>query len=167
MTDAVSMQITGLAELTRTLGTLPAVLTKRVLLGAVASGASVIRQEAIRRAPYYTGSVQAGHPPPGTLRKAIYQTRLSRECTPTREVWIVSVKKGKALRAVKRGKKTVNLDAYYASWVEFGTAKMAARPFMRPAFETQKGNAFAAMDAYMRKVLPDAVAGASFALGVK
>ena len=29
-------------------------------------------------------------------------------------------------------------DAYYCRWVEFGTVKMSARPFMRPAFETQK-----------------------------
>jgi len=32
-------------------------------------------------------------------------------------------------------------DVYYWRFVEFGTAKMAARPFLRPAFEAQKQNA--------------------------
>jgi len=32
----------------------------------------------------------------------------------------------------------VATDAFYARFVEYGTSKMAAKPFMRPAFDTQK-----------------------------
>ena len=50
----------------RQLAELPGRVGRNVLRGAVNAGASVIRKEAVLRAPQYTGSVQAGHPPPGT-----------------------------------------------------------------------------------------------------
>lgn len=160
MADSVTMQITGLQDLNRMLTGLPQSLQTRVLRGMTATGASVIRKEAILRAPVYTGEVSQGHPPPGTLKKAIFQYRLSRECTPTRETFIVDVRKGKTIG--KKGRINAN-DAFYANWVERGTAKMAAKPFMRPAFETKKQAAVEAMRAYLIERLPDAVAGARIA----
>ncbi len=32
-------------------------------------------------------------------------------------------------------------DTYYGAFVEFGTSKMAAKPFIRPAFDSEKENA--------------------------
>jgi len=49
-----------------------------------------------------------------------------------------------SVRAGKRYRKR-DVDAYYWRFVEFGTAKMAARPFMRPAFEAKKGDALEAI----------------------
>ncbi len=34
---------------------------------------------------------------------------------------------------------TPNAGDAHSSFLEFGTARMAARPFLRPAFERQKG----------------------------
>ena len=93
--------------------------------------------------------MEDGDPPPGTLKKAIYQVRLREESVGTREVWKVSAKKG------KKGKD--GIDAYYASWVEYGTVNMAARPFMRPAFEVNKAESIEALRLYMAAKLPEAV----------
>ncbi len=169
---------------------LPDRVRQRVMIGAVASGARVVRNEAILRAPLWTGPVSAGHPPPGTLKRAIYMARLINKCTPTVETWIVDVRTGK--RMVRRGKNkgaTLNdKDAYYAAWVEYGhwtrtpgTTKrqhrqavrsgiaaalgakwVPAKPYMRPAVETKKSAAFDAMAEYVAKNLPAAFQAMKF-----
>ncbi len=48
-------------------------------------------------------------------------------------------------RGQKRVKAYGKFDAYYWYLVEFGTSKMSARPFMRPAFEAKKDDAVAAI----------------------
>lgn len=153
----ISAKVTGLAELKRTLAALPDAVQTRVVKGMVASGASVIRQEAVLRAPVSTGPISEGHPPPGTLKQAIYQARFTANCTPSHEVWMVNVHRGKRFQAHQRGGQTVNLDAFYASWVEYGTVKMSAKPFMRPAFEAKKQAAVEAMGTYLAFALPAAV----------
>lgn len=160
MADLINTEITGLAELRQTLAALPDALKSRALKGMVATGASIIKNEAIAKAPMYTGAVSKGHPPPGTLKSAIYQTRLTQFCTPVEEVWKVDVRKGKRYQSQKRGGAEVNVDAYYASWVEYGTVKMGARPFMRPAFEAKKEAAVNAMGTYLAFKLSDVVSAA-------
>jgi HK97 gp10 family phage protein len=153
----IDVKVRGLAELKATLATLPQAMQNTAIKGMVAAGASVIRQEAILRAPAYAEQVPAGHPPAGTLKNAVYQSRLISDCTPSHEVWIVNVRKGKKFQAHKKGGQTVNADAYYATWVEYGTVKMSARPFMRPAFEAKKSAAVDAMGTYLAFWLPQAV----------
>jgi HK97 gp10 family phage protein len=179
MADSFEIDL-NVQDLLLDLQALPQTIQTRVMKGAVATGASVIRKEAIRLAPTYTGDVADGHPPPGTLKKAIYQTRLPSQCTPTQEVWKVDVRRGKAARNTRRGKGVANLDAFYAKWVEFGhytrvphamtkTAKAAGRalgvaryvpphPFMRPAVQAKAGEAFKAMQTYIYQQLPLATA---------
>jgi hypothetical protein len=149
------------------------------------------------RAPIYTGadsdlqsliggktkSLPKGHPPPGTLKLAIYAARLSSQCTSTDEVWIVGVRSGKG---ETRGKDKASVDAYYAKWVEYGHMSVArfkgsytdyplrgkgrltglalrrnaattfvqARPYMRPAFESKKAEAVTAMQQYLNDRVP-------------
>lgn len=43
--------------------------------------------------------------------------------------------------------------AFYARFVEFGTSKMAARPFMRPAFEKSASAAIDAVKAGLEKAI--------------
>ena len=183
----IEFQIKGLAELKAALSKLPAAIQSRVLRGMVSTGAAVIRQEAIQLAPEWTGVVSEGHPPPGTLKRAIYQTRLPELCTATREVWKVDVRKGKGKTVKGASGGQFSADAYYASWIEFGhyarlpksagkTYKIRsiaiasgaasarwvpAHPFMRPAFETQKEAASKAMGSYLTFKLADAAMFAS------
>lgn len=149
---SISIEVKGLAELKARLTRLPQAIQRKISKGMVATGAAVFKDEAIRRAPVYTGPVQKGHPPPGTLRNAIYQQRIRSESFGTREVWRVSVYRG------KEDKKN-NVDAYYAHMVEYGSVKMAARPFMRPAFEVQKENVTRIMGAYLAFALPPVFEG--------
>lgn len=174
MADSVTIQIEGLEGLLSELKAFPQAVTTRVLRGAAATGASVVRKEAILRAPDFTGPPEPGHPPSGTLRRSIYQTRLTQECTPTREVFKVDCRRGKRYQAA--GKFGLDADAFYASWVEFGhfarvphemtkTAKAAGRmlgiakwvpahPFMRPALQAKGEDAIKAMRDYIQQNIP-------------
>lgn len=148
--------VAGLKELQAALKELPQRIARNVLRGAVGAGAAVIRNEAKARAPISTGDRGAGHPSPGTLRRAIYQKQIRELSSAVKQTFYVGVRKGKQYRG--QGKKgNLSQDAYYAKFVEFGTAKMAARPFMRPAFEAKKGEAVQAIKDYLAKRIPEEV----------
>lgn len=133
----VEIKIEGLKEMAAALRKLPENVANKILSGAVSPAAAMIRDAARRMAPVYQGDVSAGHPPPGTLQKAIFIAKLRTEKTTAH--YIVWVKHG--TRFQKVGKKLTNQDAYYWTWVEFGTAKSRAHPFLRPAYEALKGDA--------------------------
>ena len=141
--------IQGLAELDRALHALPGNIAKNVLRGAVGAGASVIRAEAKQRAPVATGQGKDA-PPPGTLKRAIYSKQIRELSNFSKQTFFVSVKSG----AKHRGAGKKYLDAWYWRFVEFGTSKMAARPFLRPAFEAKKTEAIEAIRAYLAKRIP-------------
>jgi len=48
---------------------------------------------------------------------------------------IVPVKTGKLQRSIKAKEDSVEVTEEYAGFVEFGTEKMAAQPYLRPAIE--------------------------------
>ena len=167
--DSYGAELQGFEQLMAELLKLPDVMQKRVIKGAVAKGAKIIKDEAVARAPVDSG----------TLKAAIYMARLVNQCTPNDEVWLVSARSGKQYqtRKLKSGKDSANRDAFYAKWVEFGhyartpkgvtksgkaagralgvTSWVAARPFMRPAFETKKSEAVTAMQTYSIYKLPE------------
>jgi HK97 gp10 family phage protein len=126
MSDGVMVKLDGLDTLAQELRKLSQATQERIMKGAMAKAASVIRREAVARAPMWTGEVSQGHPPPGTLKKAIYQARMVMKCTNDLEVWTVNVRSGKGARhsgstSSKAGPtRGTNLDAYYARWVEYG-----------------------------------------------
>lgn len=103
--------VTGLPELKARLEQLPREIAAKVLRHAVATGARVVRDEAVARAPI--GANRRGIAAPGTLRRAIV-VKLVRELTNDEQVeYIVAVRQGK--RQQKYGR-----DAFYARFVEFG-----------------------------------------------
>ncbi|MBP8101801.1 MAG: hypothetical protein KDG56_14715 [Ottowia sp.] len=56
---------------------------------------------------------------------------------PQKQTFFVTVRQGKQYR--NQGKKgNLSQDAWYWRFVEFGTVKMSAKPFLRPAFEGKK-----------------------------
>lgn len=155
---AEMVNVEGLAELRAALRELPQRIARNALRGAVSAGAAVIRKEAKARAPLYTGKVADGHPPPGTLKRAVYQKQINELSSLTNQVFFVGVRHGKKYQ--KQGKKgDKSQDAYYWRFVEFGTSNMAARPFMRPAFEAKKNEAVAAIKTYLTDRIAKEVAG--------
>lgn len=135
----VTVEVKGLAELQAKLLELPGKVERHVVRKAVSDGAAVVRDEMKARAPVYTGEVADGHPPPGTLRKAVFEKFDAANSHDGLTTYIVGVRHGKKMQHV--GKKNRNLDAYYFFMVEFGTVKMAAHPFMRPAFDAKRETA--------------------------
>lgn len=139
--------VAGLRELQQALAQLPIRVARNALRGAVNAGATVIRREAVQRAPVRTGK----------MRRAIYQKHAPEKSGLMQATYLVGVRSGKAERAVtkrvRRGGKvltvTLDRDAYYWRFLEFGTSKMAARPFLRPAFEVKKYDAVARIKEYL------------------
>lgn len=119
MTQQVKVE--GLSELLRALKELPKELHKGPLRAAVSAGIKVVQKQAIINAPMDKG----------TLKRAIYRTRSRDGSSRVQEMGIVGVRYGKKHR--KKGR-----DAWYWRFLEFGTIHIAARPFLRPAFEQTK-----------------------------
>jgi HK97 gp10 family phage protein len=152
---ATNVEVRGLKELMAGLQALPADLSKNAAFQGLNAAARVVREEAKRRAPVLKGVARGRKP--GTLRAAIRASR-SRNSKPA-QGWhevIVRVKPLKA-RQVAKFKKATGLksadnpdDPYYWWWVEFGTQKMAARPFLRPGFESTKSQQLEALRRRLR-----------------
>lgn len=154
--------ISGLSELQALLDQLPANVEKKLMRGALRAGQVVVANYAKSRAPVATPSDVAARQygaSAGSLRDSI---RVS-----------TGVRNGKVTATVKAGSKS----AYYARWVEFGTAAHLIQakngksltfggheykslhhpgakmhPFMRPALDwasNGSGPALAAVAAYM------------------
>jgi HK97 gp10 family phage protein len=129
---AETQNLTGFKELAAALRELPQRVAKNGLRSAVGAGAAVIRKEARVRAPKKTGE----------MAKDI-QIKRERD-TQGGDLFIarysVFVLSGKKSR-LKGKKRNVQRDSFYWKFVELGTSKMAARPFMRPAYEAKKEEA--------------------------
>lgn len=150
---AESLRIEGLTQLNATLRALPERLEKNVVLGALRAAAQVIRKDAMARVPV----LQNPHPnrKPGTVRRAI---TVRRSRTTKNSVYVgvagLSRKSIAAFKASGAQNGAVNPDdPYYWIFLEFGTAKMPAKPFLRPAFEAKKFEALRRFEEYLKKRL--------------
>lgn len=134
------IKVEGLKELQAALNQLPLEIQRRPLRSAVSAAAKVIVDDAKRRVPVKTGNLQ----------KSIIRYRSRSESAVGRETFSVAVKKGKQkyadtkrnrrLRRVGKSYQTAG-EAFYWRFLEFGTKFMPAKPFLRPAFESQKAKA--------------------------
>jgi len=128
---ADTVQVKGLDELKRKLADVPKALRKRVLRNALAAGAREVRDVAKRNAPVLNlgTSMKAPYRKAGTVRDAI-RVRTSKADRKAGDVGVfVNVRPAKA---GQRGAKNPN-DPFYWRFLEFGTKKMPARPFLQRA----------------------------------
>jgi len=136
MARAETVRIEGLAELNRALRELPQRIANRGLRTAVYARAKVIRDEARHRAPKAAQSLGTKQPSAGTLKRSVIMKHIRELSGGGRQTFYVLVRQGKKYRNQgKRG--NLSQDAWYWRFVEFGTRKMAARPFLRPALESR------------------------------
>jgi HK97 gp10 family phage protein len=149
----ISVQITGLKELQKALNELPKEIQGRPLRSAVSAAAKVIVDDVKARVP--VGET-------GNLKTAVYRYRSRRNSATGRETFFVGIRQGKAQykdTAYNRRKGRVGKnyktagEAYYWRFLEFGTAKMQAKPFLRPAFEANKSRAVDVMKERLGKAI--------------
>lgn len=145
----LTLKIDGLRELRDAMIQLPQNIGRNVLRGGVNAASEIVRKDA---------QTKAKKGPTGRLRAAIYKKQIAEESGPQRQTFFVGVRAGKRYRNVKRGKKTVNLDAYYWWFVENGTKFKAARPFLRPAFDQNVHKSVFRMRDYIADRLPQEAA---------
>ena len=111
---------------------------------AAQSGAQVFYEEVKQRVPMSAKPHKSGKKTynPGTLRRAVYQAFAELESGDGRAMYRVSWNK---------------THAFYGRFVEFGTSKMAAKPFLRPAYDAARARALQAvqerMAAEVKKVI--------------
>lgn len=165
MTVAIQAQTHGLKELERALLQLPQDLRKKVIYRALHDGARLVREEAKARAPVGTRmrfigkggrrrkdgkETERRQVAGGLIRANIVQQSLGvfagrtmgLQRAPGTDTVIVRVRN----RGYERQNGRMRFNRPGSSpgywWlVEFGTSRQAARPFLRPAFETRKEQA--------------------------
>ncbi len=132
MNVKMSVDIKGLDELERRIKSLRSALEAKEVEGILVEGARIIRDDAKRRAPLG---------PTGNLRRG------------------VKAKKGK-----RRGKMYSTAFAAmdwkvapHAYLVEYGTSKMRARPYFRPAIDSMKDQVRQTVQAGVDKLLQEAI----------
>jgi HK97 gp10 family phage protein len=132
---ADKVTLTGVEEMKRQLSGLSDKIQKTVLNAAVFEGAKVLRNEVQNRAPVRTGNLKKNI--------IVYKDRQPQQMGAAVR-YLVLVRRIKVARKVKRllrraAKQGVQINfadnAYYWRFLEFGTSKMAARPFFRPAID--------------------------------
>lgn len=119
MRETMSFRVDGLLQLDRQLHSLPTHVAGKALAASVRAGARVVRGAVRDKAPVDTGALRAN------LYVANKRTGNDAEKTV-----LVGVR---------------NRKTFYWRLVEFGTRKMAARPFLRPAFDGCEHEAVSAM----------------------
>ncbi len=117
MSNGVFVQITGLKELEKKMIELGPKIGRRALKGALVAGAREIKKEAQTVAPVNTGR----------LRRAMYIKTMSKP-NPFKENVIFGVRHGRKMS--KR-----DLDAYYWTFLEFGTKFIKKISFVQLAFQ--------------------------------
>lgn len=120
-----SVEVLGLKELDQALRQLAWPAARRALRKGMRKGANVVRDEARAKAPIDTG-----------LLKRHIRTRERSE------------ENGDLRFAVE-----ITRSAFYGRFLEYGTSKMAAKPFLRPAAENKTEEAVVAMRDAMQEAI--------------
>jgi HK97 gp10 family phage protein len=132
---AEQIRIEGLRELLETLKSLPKEIGSKgggPIRVALLRAAKLMQEEAQARAPQDTGRLR---------RNIIAFSDRNPRASGVTEQYGITFRRGK-----RRGQKWASYltkgggenDAYYGRFVEFGTSRQPAKPFLRPAFETKK-----------------------------
>ena len=171
-----AVRLQGFDDLARKLRAIAPALRRQVLRNALAAGGRLVRDEARRNAPVLSKPQSAPYRTPGLVKSQIVvrTSKVARKSgdvgvfvnvrpakgakfkTTTTRLFGLKVKSRRQVRASNRGAKS-KTDPFYWKFLEFGTAKMRAHPFLQPGarrlpealalFQAQVGKWFAKTDA--------------------
>lgn len=113
MNNSLTIRIQGLDALNAKFRQIPIDVARKVLRKGPGAAAQLIKKAA---RPFI-------HNRTGTLSRSLISKFVREESNDTQAVYIVTARKGKKLQKgqkVGKGFRKTNLDAFYASWVEFG-----------------------------------------------
>lgn len=147
----VEFEVQGFDELVKRLEALTPLLRRKYVLTALKKGADVVKQSAVLAVPVLSAPIYRHgelYRKPGTVRDAI-AVRTSKDVARTGDVGaIVNVVPAKG---ANRGANSPT-DAFFWRFLEFGTRKMKARPYLRVAAQQLDG---AALEAIKASLAPD------------
>lgn len=151
--DSFTLKVNGLQELDRRLREFGPRIQRNGLRAANFAGARVFRDAAKASAPVRSGVLQASiaafrrRSPQNVAKHSVGVRNIRRRYADTA-----------ANRRVRRVGKSyfVHGPAFYARFIEFGSSKMTARPFLRPAFLNNVEAAIEAVRARLGKAVDDA-----------
>ena len=150
MSDYMSFKVEGLNELMNTLKAYPQNLRRKACEPALKEVTRRIRDDARAHAPKDTGEL-AKHiidatsrsPSPAIIKRAIFVRKIRKVSRKSYERMKLKGKRVYLAGYSSTGR--AKISAFYGHFVEYGTKKMSARPFMRPAVARAGG--------YMKEVL--------------
>lgn len=152
MADELFIRLDGIDELVRALKAAPDKIRKRAVRQALRKAALLIRADARARAPVLRAP--APFRKPGTVKRriSVRNSKFARQAGDEGVFVGVRPLRGKAdtRRYGKASARNPN-DPFYWRFLEFGTKKMTARPFLGPAAKAQGQEA---IRLFLRESLP-------------
>ena len=138
-----NVKVEGLSQIHKALSELGRKVSNKIAVKAMREGGKIVREQARQNAPVL--SQRTPYRRAGTLKKAIKSSTKVLKNGKIGTVIRVKELTAKQIETfkVRSGKKgALNpKDPYYWRFLEFGTSKMPARPYLRPAFEQTKEKA--------------------------
>lgn len=153
MADGMVVKLEGVEDLKRALAEASAAIRKKAVRGALREAGKVIQSAARSAAPVL--AVPTKTRKPGTVKRAI-AVRASKFARKAGDEGVfinvrpIGTSKARVARLGKAGAANPN-DPFYWRFLELGTKKMAARPFLKAAADS-KGEE--AIEKFMHSVVP-------------
>lgn len=154
--STVELKLTGFKELEQKLRELGPKVAKNGLRSSNYAGAQIVVQAAKRTSAFHDDS--------GDLRKSIWAYRrrtpdyIAEHSVGAKGLTKKVIKARREFRKTNPGAKKLPAGPYiYAAFIEYGTSKMQARPFLRPAFLQSVGDVIEAIRGGLNKAILRAV----------
>ena len=144
----ISLDFSGLEEISRDLELLSRAENNKVLRDATRAGAEVLKDEVIERAPERTGKLK---------KNVVVVTQKSRrrgEISSGVHIRGVNPRTGNSDNTMKANNPR---NAFYWRFVEMGTVNMPPHPFIRPAFDVRQEQATEVAIRLMNQAIDEAL----------
>lgn len=140
MSNGSVTQMQGLGPLLAKFQAMSSGVQGKIARASVRAMGAPVKKEIVKQAPYDAATKDNTH-----IRKNVVVGRSRSKSRYGQEVFTVGIKLGKKTLQNGHVVKTEG-DTWYWKLIEFGTSKMPAQPFIRPAAATAAPAAFAAFE---------------------